>query len=403
MRHSIFISHRSTDAVIVEMIKDFLVATGIPNEKIFCSSLPGNDVNEKISPEVKQRLKEASIIILILSNDFYHSAYCLNEAGIAWYLDDVVSIPIGMPEINHNNLVGFLNSDYKLRRLDSFDDISYLYDTAHDCLNSDTVKVGVITRETQKLIERYKAYIEGREIEEIQNSSGEKDKQAVKVTYDACLLLMYAFSDPGGQIMFIRFMGGADITSAGFSFIKDCSPKEIARWKGALEELEQYGLVQAANYKREVFKLTREGFDAAEQLKKSNHQIDTKVDPREYLMPYESEDNIQLLADVVLLFATELNGIIDVDKSVHGITYVVGGKFNLNASQNSKEIAKWDAVLELLLAKKLIEKDSVKESHTFYKVKHEGYVQSKGFKETNQIDITDKTPKKVIKEFVEDL
>lgn len=53
VRDEILISHRSTDAPVADMIKDFLVNTGIPNEKIFCSSLPGNDVGEKISPEVK--------------------------------------------------------------------------------------------------------------------------------------------------------------------------------------------------------------------------------------------------------------------------------------------------------------------------------------------------------------
>ena len=47
MRETIFISHRRSDEQVAEMIKDFLVATGIPNSYVFCSSLPGNDVNEK--------------------------------------------------------------------------------------------------------------------------------------------------------------------------------------------------------------------------------------------------------------------------------------------------------------------------------------------------------------------
>ena len=51
----IFISHRSTDAEIADMLKDYLVTTGIPNDYIFCSSLPGNDVSSVISREVKQK------------------------------------------------------------------------------------------------------------------------------------------------------------------------------------------------------------------------------------------------------------------------------------------------------------------------------------------------------------
>lgn len=48
----IFISHRSTDAEVADILKDYLVTTGIPNDYVFCSSLPGNDVNSVISREV---------------------------------------------------------------------------------------------------------------------------------------------------------------------------------------------------------------------------------------------------------------------------------------------------------------------------------------------------------------
>lgn len=63
----VFISHRSTDKKVADMIADFFSATGISRDKIFCSSLPGNDINEKISTEVKLALKIAQLILL-----FFH-------------------------------------------------------------------------------------------------------------------------------------------------------------------------------------------------------------------------------------------------------------------------------------------------------------------------------------------
>ena len=39
-----------------------------------------------------------------------------------------------------------------------------------------------------------------------------------------------------------------------------------AKWIGALEELEDCGFVQAASYKREVFTVTREGYDYADSI-----------------------------------------------------------------------------------------------------------------------------------------
>ena len=166
VRSEIFISHRSSDAEVADMIKDFLVNTGIPNDKIFCSSLPGNDVAEKIAPEVKAHLQNSTINILILSAGYYKSAYCLNEAGIAWYLDDALAIPIGLPEIDHSNMFGFLSSDYKLRRINDDGDIAYLFDQAQERLRTEHVAHGVITQETRKLKERYAKYLSGRKLAE---------------------------------------------------------------------------------------------------------------------------------------------------------------------------------------------------------------------------------------------
>lgn len=157
----IFISHRSTDKEVADMMVDFFSATGIPRESVFCSSLPGNDINEKISGEVKTALKNSAINIAILSSDYYQSAYCLNEAGILWYQDAPV-IPIALPEINPDNMYGFLNSEYKLRRLDSATDIAYVYDAVSDAVSAPSQKVSVITYASNKLKSRYSDFLQKR-------------------------------------------------------------------------------------------------------------------------------------------------------------------------------------------------------------------------------------------------
>lgn len=163
MTPTIFISHRSTDKAIADMLLDFFSSTGIPRGTVFCSSLPGNDINEKISVEVKARLKDSVLNIAILSRDYYQSAYCLNEAGILWFRDDVPVIPIALPEIDESKMYGFLNSEYKLRKLDSNTDISYIYDVVREAVSARLPKVSVITYETQKLIDRYSKFFETRE------------------------------------------------------------------------------------------------------------------------------------------------------------------------------------------------------------------------------------------------
>lgn len=160
----IFISHRSIDAEIADMLKDYLVTTGIPNNYIFCSSLPGNDVNSVISREVKEKIANSSVNIAILSGSHYESAYCINEAGIIWLQDsDVPAVVIGLPEIDHNNMHGFLNSDYKLRRLDNLSDISAIHDSVHTAVNIPAATLSVATEAGKKLSNRYKEFISQRE------------------------------------------------------------------------------------------------------------------------------------------------------------------------------------------------------------------------------------------------
>jgi len=130
----VFISHRSIDKEIADMIFDFLIGTGIPRENVFCSSLPGNDINEKISAEVKTAIRSSLVNIAILSNDYYQSAYCLNEAGIMWFCDTIPIIPVALLEISSQNMYGFLSNEYKIRRLNCEDDKSYIYDTVRTAI-----------------------------------------------------------------------------------------------------------------------------------------------------------------------------------------------------------------------------------------------------------------------------
>lgn len=182
----IFISHRTVDSEVADMLRDYLTGTGIPNEYVFCSSLPGNDVTSVISREVKEKIANSTVNIAILSRDYYESAYCVNEAGIIWLQDPKVpAIVVGLPEISHKNMHGFLNSDFKLRRLDDLGDISAIYDTVQKAVKSTAPTFSVATAAGQKLAERYKAFITQREVnlkaikEDSVHEESEDDKRPV--------------------------------------------------------------------------------------------------------------------------------------------------------------------------------------------------------------------------------
>ena len=118
----IFISHRSTDKEVADLLEIFLTKCGISTEHIFCTSLPGNDIKEKIPPEVKEALKNSVVNIAILSQAYYESAYCQNEAGIIWF-SDVESVVFALPDVDERSMQGFLNDEYKIKRFDSRSDL----------------------------------------------------------------------------------------------------------------------------------------------------------------------------------------------------------------------------------------------------------------------------------------
>jgi hypothetical protein len=188
-----FISHRSTDKEIADMLLDFFLATGLPKDLVFCSSLPGNDINCKIFEEIKQVILSSAINIVILSNDFYQSAYCLNEEGILWFQDTPV-IVIAMPEISSSNMLGFLNSEYKLRYLDNEDDIASIYDKISETFFTTKIPAATLTYAMNKLKSRYKQYIETRDITKSRVNTQAMNEYDEITTDDERVILYYLLS-----------------------------------------------------------------------------------------------------------------------------------------------------------------------------------------------------------------
>lgn len=71
----------------------------------------------------------------------------------------------------------------------------------------------------------------------------------------------------GGDIMVIAWIGGSTVQANGRNFVEPNEPRSRAIWEGAVNELDRKGLVQAVGHKGEIFRVTREGYDAADLLR----------------------------------------------------------------------------------------------------------------------------------------
>ena len=117
----IFISHSTKDKALAKIIVDLAVACGISKGDIFCSSNKGTDVKQQISLEIKEALSTSKLDIVILSNDYKKSIYCLNEAGIIWYKSNNCKLIVSLPEIFDKPTAGFISTDFIQCRLEDDD------------------------------------------------------------------------------------------------------------------------------------------------------------------------------------------------------------------------------------------------------------------------------------------
>lgn len=88
----------------------------------------------------------------------------------------------------------------------------------------------------------------------------------VRLSKEAAYLLKECALDSSGHIMNLSYIGGRAIQVNGKNVIEDGSDRSRAIWTSALDELEDSGYIKALNHKREMFQITKAGYDAADLL-----------------------------------------------------------------------------------------------------------------------------------------
>jgi hypothetical protein len=88
----------------------------------------------------------------------------------------------------------------------------------------------------------------------------------LSLSEDAKSLLVTA-KNADGRILYIRHTGGANLQTGNVEFIvPPGGPREEARWKAALQELLEQRLIEQLGTRGETFRVTKMGYDLADQL-----------------------------------------------------------------------------------------------------------------------------------------
>ncbi len=105
----VFISHASKDFEIVEEMIEILESIGLDSNQIFCTSFEGYGIGlgENFLDSIKGELSSDSLVIFMLSQNFYESPVCLCEMGATWVLAKE-HIPVLVPPLDYSDVNGVI-------------------------------------------------------------------------------------------------------------------------------------------------------------------------------------------------------------------------------------------------------------------------------------------------------
>ena len=107
----IFISHSVADKNIADAICDLLVTgMGVNAENmIFCSSLEGLGIpsGSNFVDFIKDKMQNTKLVILVLTERYFISQFCLAELGASW-IQSKKAIPLIVPPLEYSNMEAVL-------------------------------------------------------------------------------------------------------------------------------------------------------------------------------------------------------------------------------------------------------------------------------------------------------
>jgi hypothetical protein len=94
----------------------------------------------------------------------------------------------------------------------------------------------------------------------------ESNTELPKLSSEGRILLKETSLDKNGSLMSISYMNGDDVQTNDKNLIASQEPREVARWKSAVKELEYEDLIEDLGHKGEVFRITNLGYQIADMI-----------------------------------------------------------------------------------------------------------------------------------------
>lgn len=262
----IFISHSSNDVKYVKQIVDFLEALRVPEDGIFCSSIPeyGIPGGKKIFDFLREQFETYDLhVIFVLSKNYYNSVACLNEMGAAWVGRNEYTVVL-LPEFPYTEIDGVLDPREIATKIDDASTINRRLSELRDKVISEFG----LNRINEDRWERVRnAFI----TDMLNTVPGTKDVEPdiPQLSNDAVGMILELAEDKNGEIMIGNNIMGRFVSIGRHQFTDD-TPREIARWEAAVNELLNRKYIEFISSRNgtEIYRIAKSGFDYVDSLKK---------------------------------------------------------------------------------------------------------------------------------------
>ncbi|WP_202710991.1 toll/interleukin-1 receptor domain-containing protein [Sporosalibacterium faouarense] len=133
MSNSIFLSHSSADEDLVEEFV-YLLNAGmkIKSDNIYCTSIRGNiPTGYSFIRHIKENINNATLTILLITESYVESYFCIAEMGAAWALSHDI-YPIIFEPLNYEVLNRTPLKDIHAKKIRKQEDIEHMYEELLD-------------------------------------------------------------------------------------------------------------------------------------------------------------------------------------------------------------------------------------------------------------------------------
>jgi len=136
-RKRIFLSHASADKALADLLRNTLVLGGVAEDRIFYSSGRGTGIpsGEDVGTYLQRSLRDAGLVIELLSETFLTRPMCLMELGGAWTLG-TPTYPIVVPPLTRGEATRQIGN-VQMGVLGTESEIGDIFDELHDRLAQD--------------------------------------------------------------------------------------------------------------------------------------------------------------------------------------------------------------------------------------------------------------------------